>query len=235
MWISSDCPFSKKYAFRVYLGGINGLSGRTVTEDLNAQRDEQDYLILPQQKRLDGIMIKPGIIKQLVATQRIPPLEMAAAASKRPTDTREISTTTSIQWQMTGMGTMGGLQLQVIPEHDFDHMHFSNMPDVVFKDGHSRSYIDPPPADAESFDVLKTPSELNLKVGQRIFVKDMNRMQPDIWKTLKDLWLESPVPLKTDTLELEVCHDVPPKWLLVIHQPETANLPVFFEVFRILA
>ena len=248
MWISFACPFAKKYSIRPYTGGINGISGRTAAEDICTLDEypkvpfkEQDYFVLPGQARLDGIATDPNTVKQFIATQRIPSSEQAAElltgeAPKVdfgiPKDFRSHrSINTSIEWQMTGRGTMGGVQFQIIPEHDVDNMRFSNMPNIIFQDGYADSYFTPTPRNARDFDALKTPGELNLKTGDLLYVKNMREVQPERSKTVRDLWFESPSSLKSsDVIELESCYTAPLVRKLVVHQPNTNSAPVSFEV-----
>ena len=46
---------TKKFAIRPYLGGVNGISGLSLFRDTMEPRTKQDYVLLPNQKRLDGI------------------------------------------------------------------------------------------------------------------------------------------------------------------------------------
>lgn len=97
-----------KYAIRVFIGGVNGLSGEpvkanmaTVLKRLNGIEQTQDYLYVrggdnPAQQWLDGVSIAPGIVRQFVAIQPLSP--------------------ETIEHQVTGLATVGGIQIEIIPQ-----------------------------------------------------------------------------------------------------------------------
>ncbi|TAQ90814.1 hypothetical protein B7494_g887 [Chlorociboria aeruginascens] len=97
-----------KYAIRVFIGGVNGLSGEpvkanmaTVLKRLNGIERTQDYLYLrggdnPAQQWLDGVSIAPGIVRQFVAAQPL--------------------SSETIEHQITGLTTVGGIQIEIIPQ-----------------------------------------------------------------------------------------------------------------------
>lgn len=97
-----------KYAIRVFIGGINGLSGEpvkanmaTVLKRLNGIEQTQDYLYVrggdsPAQQWLDGVSIAPGIVRQFIASQPLSP--------------------ETIEHQVTGLATVGGIQIEIIPQ-----------------------------------------------------------------------------------------------------------------------
>ena len=66
----------RKYAIRPYFGGVNGISGQDFIDDthydsLDSGGDslKQDYVVVPDQKRLDGVAVRPGVVKQFVAAE----------------------------------------------------------------------------------------------------------------------------------------------------------------------
>ena len=66
MWIQFEAD--RKFALKVLLGSVNAISGETV--DLNKTplpNPKQDYLVVPRQRSLDGIVTAPGEVKQFVA------------------------------------------------------------------------------------------------------------------------------------------------------------------------
>jgi len=76
----------------------------TFLKSLNGVAPKQDYIVSPGQLWLDGIAIKPGVVRQFVAM---------------PMDSGY-----SIERQVTGMDNVGGLQLEIIPSrHDFKSVH----------------------------------------------------------------------------------------------------------------
>jgi hypothetical protein len=64
------------FAIIVYIGGVNAISGAPREEhelDTYArirQLPYQDYVVVPQQKWLDGVAISPGLVRQLIAVPR---------------------------------------------------------------------------------------------------------------------------------------------------------------------
>jgi ubiquitin len=118
MWIDFECKGSQSYMIKVYVGGINAISGEPADEgkDTSARRQAklaewqddgseeshkklaaalQDYMIVPGQEWLDGVAVAPGKIKQFVAM---------------PFDSGH-----SIEAQLTGKDTIGGIQFEVTP------------------------------------------------------------------------------------------------------------------------
>ncbi|KAG8946269.1 hypothetical protein FRC03_001431 [Tulasnella sp. 419] len=99
----------RKIAVRAYVGGINAVSGNPglglqsilaggspyVADGLATP---QDYVVIPLQTHLDGIMIGTTKVRQFVAT----PLDQG----------------TTIEAQLTGIDMLGGLQLEFIPSFD---------------------------------------------------------------------------------------------------------------------
>jgi hypothetical protein len=138
MWINFEPASKTKYAIRPFLGGVNGISGdaaigdmTTLMRQMNALTPKQDYMVLPDQKWLDGIATSPGIVKQFVATKLNPPRQkppqqpssdftsnssnIKTSGTKKDWEDEEGGT---IEWQVTGQDTIGGFQLQLIPEFD---------------------------------------------------------------------------------------------------------------------
>ncbi len=185
-------------------------------------------------------------MKQFVATQRIP--SSYQVSKPRAGDTFNIDLgrregqrssrhhgidDISIEWQMSGKGDVGGVQLQIIPEHDVEHMRFSKTPDHILEYDHWQSYIFPASPNAHSLDLFKTPSEQNIDIGDTIQVKNSREMQPQRQKTVKDLWLESPYPLdSTEAIKLDVFHTAPSVRKIAVHQAYAVLVPIYFEVFR---
>ncbi|KAF2004808.1 hypothetical protein P154DRAFT_425628, partial [Amniculicola lignicola CBS 123094] len=67
-----------RFAITLYVGGVNTISGESAEEtaetlsrrqqQLKSGKSVQDYLVMPEQKRLDGVVVKPGTVRQFVAT-----------------------------------------------------------------------------------------------------------------------------------------------------------------------
>lgn len=105
MWIrfssTSDTPFIVK----IYAGGVNVVSGEPAVETeatmnrraklMEQEKSIQDYIVAPQQRRLDGVAYGDGTIRQFVAM----PLGEGY----------------SVEAQVTGSEVIGGLQFEVTP------------------------------------------------------------------------------------------------------------------------
>ncbi|KAF4484745.1 hypothetical protein CGGC5_v007428 [Colletotrichum fructicola Nara gc5] len=103
MWISftADAPF----AIKMYVGGVNAVSGFPMTENektkekrqkmLSSGKSIQDYMVVPEQHWLDGIASKDGKIRQFVAEPK--------------------GNGFSVEAQVTGEEKVGGIQIEIIP------------------------------------------------------------------------------------------------------------------------
>lgn len=147
MWIQfyTHDPFVVK----VYVGGINGVSGdpmvpnmATYLKQQNHVLRKQDYLILPSQPWLDGIATAPGLVKQFVAMP--------------------YGSGYSVEHQVTGMETVGGLQFEVIPVYD-KSMFFSRQ--RLFDSLES------------SLDIFATPKDLGLGPGETAYMMQKTWME----------------------------------------------------------
>jgi hypothetical protein len=114
MYIKFECNQFRAYMIKVYVGGVNAISGEPATEDAgtklrrqailagrhdnNANNDNpplQDYVIVPGQQWLDGIADFNGIVRQFIA---IP-----------------FGSGYSVESQITGKDAAGGIQFEIIP------------------------------------------------------------------------------------------------------------------------
>jgi hypothetical protein len=91
MWISFRGEHHKPRAVKVGLGKVCALTAERWRDGLSS--DPQNYLVTPPQPWLDGIAVKKGIIRQFVAM----PLGLGY----------------TVEGQVTGEESVGGLQLQV--------------------------------------------------------------------------------------------------------------------------
>ncbi|OMP81768.1 hypothetical protein BK809_0006076, partial [Diplodia seriata] len=87
--IDSNGP--TQYAVRINLGEINAITGKSIRE----VSDVQDYVIVPGQDWVDGILVQPGVVRQFVAM----PLGRGY----------------TVEGQITGEEKIGGLQIEVTP------------------------------------------------------------------------------------------------------------------------
>ncbi|KAH6671925.1 hypothetical protein B0J14DRAFT_594738 [Halenospora varia] len=114
---------SADFAIKIYAGSVNVISGAINKRSVD---DAQDYVIAPVQNRLDGYLLRAGIVKQFVSM----PLGAGYTA----------------EGQITGQELLGGLQVLIAPRFRAR--------------GTFRSHENQ----------RKTPRELDLKVGDRVFM-----------------------------------------------------------------
>ncbi|KAF2170018.1 hypothetical protein M409DRAFT_64401 [Zasmidium cellare ATCC 36951] len=103
MWMSFRA--TRPFAIKVYVGGVNAMSGEPATETLatlqrrfrrmQLGKSIQDYIAIPKQLWLDGIASEDGKVRQFVAM----PVEEGY----------------SIEAQITGLDMIGGIQIEVTP------------------------------------------------------------------------------------------------------------------------
>ncbi|KAM0080756.1 hypothetical protein ACKRZS_007079 [Fusarium odoratissimum] len=236
LWIHFHTEGQKKFAIRPYVGGINGLSGESseggmasILRQMNPATRKQDYIVLPEQLWLDGIATAPGVINQFVATEMAPPQREKSQesredgssknrdASSDPSIHSDTHEGASIEWQLTGRDEVGGLQLQIIPAFEPDQIHAGSDRNAYMKSRGDISSITPTASIEHVFDVLSTPAELNLKVGQTIHVKDLKAVAQSRPKVVSDLLDEAPLKLTHQSvveLDAVVYHCF--KWVFVI-------------------
>ncbi|MEJ7783755.1 MAG: hypothetical protein WKF96_03055 [Solirubrobacteraceae bacterium] len=94
MWLSCSGGWPP-VALKVGIGKVNAVSGKAWDETLDGR--DQDYLVCPDQPWLDGINSGEGTIRQFVAM----PLGMGY----------------TVEGQLTGKETVGGLQLMAVDAH----------------------------------------------------------------------------------------------------------------------
>lgn len=106
MWIRFHS--TRTYAIKIYVGGVNAISGESAVETaatklrrqnlLRQSKSIQDYVIVPDQLWLDGIATGDGNVRQFVA--------MASRTGY------------SVEAQVTGDEVTGGLQFEITPIDD---------------------------------------------------------------------------------------------------------------------
>ncbi|KAM0190406.1 hypothetical protein ACHAPI_009395 [Fusarium lateritium] len=92
-----------RYLVKIYVGGINAISGEPAVPNaatplrrrnlLKNDKSLQDYIVVPEQRWLDGIAVEPGQVRQFVAMP--------------------VGTGHSVEAQMTGEETTAGIQLEI--------------------------------------------------------------------------------------------------------------------------
>ncbi|TLD25152.1 hypothetical protein PspLS_05891 [Pyricularia sp. CBS 133598] len=186
---------STKFAVRPFVGGVNTISGQalhcatmdTILPKKKVLAKNQDYLVSPDQKRLDGISIEPGVVRQFVATEMVSAsrkdyLAATNTESEDGSQDKDTPAGASVEWQVTGNDEFGGLQLQIIPTHDVQSMHAGSEENNLYLRGEG----------LRRYDVLKTPREQGLVAGDVIHIKDLTSLLPRRRKTLSDLVDEFP-------------------------------------------
>ncbi|KAH8733131.1 hypothetical protein GQ44DRAFT_766193 [Phaeosphaeriaceae sp. PMI808] len=111
MWLSLSASASSEYKIRVFVGGVNVVTGRKWDERLpyDGFESEQDYILVPPQEHLDGIAIEKGVVRQFIAMP--------------------IGSGYSIEKQITGKEDVGGLQLEItLQNHHLDLFDSKGVP-----------------------------------------------------------------------------------------------------------
>lgn len=75
MWINFEA--TAPFMIKIYCGGVNVVSGEHAAESAEAKQRRaklfeqgeliQDYVVLPEQPWIDGVAIKPSVVRQFVA------------------------------------------------------------------------------------------------------------------------------------------------------------------------
>jgi hypothetical protein len=254
MWINFESKNGKKFAIRPFLGGINGISGEASTgnmasllRQINSLTPKQDYVVLPDQRWLDGIATSPGMVKQFVATKMVPPSQEANKKSKGKAksdgngpyvpengDDEDSQIGATVEWQVTGQDAVGGVQLQIIPSFDVDSMHACSIKDtgatfITYLESYRI------PSSARNFDVLKTPKEEGLQVGDVIHVKDMKTKRETRQKVVGDLLAEAPITLTIqDVVELEIYYRKARELIFNVHHPGALEPVISLKVYSFI-
>lgn len=105
MWIHFEA--NAAFLTKIYVGGVNAISGGHASEEdedgISQRRADlkqsghsiQDYVFVPEQEWIDEVAVKPGLVRQFIAM---------------PTGDGY-----SVEAQLTGKETVGGLQLEITP------------------------------------------------------------------------------------------------------------------------
>ena len=191
----------------------------------------QNHVPVPKQHQLNGIATSPGHVKQLVVTSMLSPSHQAfkdkAQQQHDPAGASGVHTTgkarpmgASVESQITGKDTVGGIQLEIIPEFETERMWFSLTPGVwdqqklavvqkkfpqknrLSMEDERFSKVDVPDTCQllSKVDPLDTPAELALQQDHELHVMDLLPHR----KTIRDLWEINNEPGKDQSLHLEV-------------------------------
>lgn len=104
--MSFEARQKRPYLIKIYVGGINAISGEPAVEDAGTRLRRQakkgkgdlplqDYIVVPGQKWLDGIADSNGTVRQFVAMP--------------------FGSGYSVEQQITGKDAAGGIQVEVTP------------------------------------------------------------------------------------------------------------------------
>ncbi|KAF2006172.1 integral membrane protein [Amniculicola lignicola CBS 123094] len=173
MWINFNCRrSSKSYSIKIYVGGVNAISGEPAEEtaatklrrqtklsNVTAKRQVgldhpslQDYIVVPGQRWLDGIAESNGTVRQFVAM----PLQSGH----------------SIEYQVAGQDVTGGLQFEVTPSKPIPLEPSGTQPISFNKNGTQTVIVRTPigenivlKVDSENESVLQLKSRLFHKEG----------------------------------------------------------------------
>ena len=149
-----ECLRGKKFAVRPFLGGVNGISGKTSTGEVDIahgpikpELPTQDYVVLPEQQWLHGIATEPSIVKQFVATKmtalrnetlrgsNLTPETQPSSSQARDkegiSDFKKKLPGSTIEWQVTGRDDVGGIQLQIIPQFNRADMFAGSKQNII--------------------------------------------------------------------------------------------------------
>ncbi|PTB65131.1 hypothetical protein BBK36DRAFT_1121948, partial [Trichoderma citrinoviride] len=221
---------SRSLAVHPFIGRMNIITGQQLFSDNPRSTDMQDYIIAPKQHRLDGIAVRRGMVKQFVTSNLKPStLSHHTAALNAPSLVNSLpevnSSKKTVKWQMSGKDEYSSMQLQVIPQFKLEHIFARNIKDVcsVSSDGHLESYR-PIPDNATRFNVLKTPEELGLCVGDVIYIKNLSQRHRPRGRVVRDLFSEAPK--QSDILDMKAVYDLSDEITLSIRCPGSEHGPI---------
>ncbi|KAI5813701.1 hypothetical protein BZA77DRAFT_251239, partial [Pyronema omphalodes] len=92
MWIAFEAGRGRSYKLRVMVGGVNAVSGGVGDE---GDEEKQDYVVVPGQQWIDGVVVQPGVVRQFVAMP--------------------LGSGYTVEGQVTGKEKKGGLQIEIVP------------------------------------------------------------------------------------------------------------------------
>ena len=121
LWIDFNTFYP--FAVKVATGKICAITGETWVNHLN--RDPQDYVVVPEQPWLDGYCVEKGVIRQFVAMP--------------------LGTGYSVEEQLTGETSHGGLQIVACPMRRERYEELRALPDSVAEEDMGRVYECPAP------------------------------------------------------------------------------------------
>jgi hypothetical protein len=216
MSMSFQC-FDAEYAIRPFIGCVNGLSGEIYTHEqppaeARTTESSPDYIVSSEEPTyLHGVAVKPGSVKQFVATDLTPesndpgnPVPWSEIGQRTATAGEDHPMKT-IEYQMTGKDVFGGIQLEIIPRLDERRFFAGNTKDI-WQGMRDRfpSYA-PLPLNFRKYDQSLSPAALGLNKDDVIHLKDLGRVQDPRLKVVSDLFTEAPTPsASTNELTLEV-------------------------------
>jgi ubiquitin len=132
MWINFSTLSNQDYMIKIYVGGVNAISGEPAVEDdatkvrrqkkWAAKASLQDYVVVPGQRWLDGIATTDGKVRQFVAMP--------------------FGSGHSVEAQVTGQDHVGGIRIEITPYRESPprakihrHKHKSNAAGPLASEG----------------------------------------------------------------------------------------------------
>ena len=134
----------------------------------------------------------------------------------------------SIEYEVTGKDAVGGIQLQIIPQYQLHRMHFSSLASTVLRE---KEWVSTKPVlqEGHRFSALNSPKDLQLKRGDTIHVKDLDRQQIDRPKVAQDLLCEASSK-RFAAIDLHVFFEQPFQSAFKVYKFNTASTPVVLDV-----
>ncbi|KAL7933606.1 hypothetical protein V8C35DRAFT_280468 [Trichoderma chlorosporum] len=228
MGITFDCSRDAEYAVRP-------LVGEDSTPNHFNSFKRKEYIVVPEQNRMDGMSFQPDIVEHFRAMQLDP--ESADEEDYQLMDVDHESHETAIkreivERQMRGKDEIQGkcIQLQIIPQFKPTEMFAGSVRDTCPRQfgGRLESYM-PIPDDVVTYDVLKAPYQLGLSVGDTVHIRNLRLGRNyDRSKTLMDLKME--MPNSSDMLELEPFQTYAPELIISVQCPGSNKNAVIFIV-----
>lgn len=171
MWMSFHSR--REFAIKIYLGGVNGISGEpmipTNPKPAKEAARKQDYLVVPTQPWIDGVVVSPGLVKQFVAMP--------------------FGSGYSVEKQVTGEESVGGIQFEVIPVYD-ENVYFI-----------ARYQFFVEMVKEMSLAAMATAKSLELQPGEMIYCKKIKETAMRV-RTVKDLLSDAGALLELDLCEM---------------------------------
>ena len=138
LWINfKNKGFRRSYAVKIGAGMVNAISGTKFERGSLGSGELQEYCHVPKQPWIDGISAGDGFVRQFVAMP--------------------LGSGYTVEGQVTGQETFGGVQIEVFPEYRSDFKVSTKS--SAAEDGEMKDEI------WTKDELIRTPSEAGLAVG----------------------------------------------------------------------